>query len=96
MDHMTLKKHLLRQILHHPDGISHDQLVEETAAAAGVPSEEHRTNILEWIDFLVTTGHVRRHGESITAEDAARLEFQNHIEDMMDNHNVTLRKWLLR
>ena len=97
MDHASLKKHLLSQILRHPDGIAQDQLVEKTTVAAGVSRDEHRGNILDWIDFLVTTGHVRRHGDSITAEQAARLEFQNHLDNVLNNPtmNPRLNEWLL-
>lgn len=98
VDHTTLKKHLLRQILHHPDGISPNDLVEKTATAAGVPSDEHRDNILDWLNFLLSTGHVRRHGESITAEEVARLQFQTHVGDMMVNGTMwdpRLSEWLL-
>lgn len=94
---MTLKKHLLRQIIHHPNGISQDQLVEQTALAGDVPSHEHRGNILDWIDFLVTTGHIRRHGENITPEQVATLMFQDHLNDVMINGTVNSRfsDWLL-
>ena len=97
MDHPTLKKHLLSQILHHPDGISQDQLVAKTAEAAGVSSEEHRDKILEWVHFLVTTGHIRHHEKTITAEQASRLEFQGRLEDLMDHptRDPRLSEWLL-
>lgn len=74
LEEHTLKHHFLTQLLHHHQGVSQEDLVQKTSDSAGMHPDEHRGNILDWINFLVTTGHLKRRGDTITPADIARLE----------------------
>lgn len=81
MDDIELKHHFIQQILDHDAGIDQETLIQKTAQSAQVESHKHRESILDWINFLVSTGHLKRDGESITAEEASRLEFIHMVKE---------------
>lgn len=78
MDQQAMKHHFLRQLLNH-QGIDQEALVQKTSQSAGVSPDDHRENILDWINFLISTGHVKRAGETITPGDMNRLRLVHDI-----------------
>lgn len=79
MDHQAVKHHFLRQLLNHHQGIDQEALVQKSSQSAGVSPDDHRENILDWINFLISTGHVKRAGETITPDDMNRLRVVHDV-----------------
>lgn len=74
MDAQTLKHHFLKQLIHHHQGADAETLVQKTADSAGVHPDACRENVLDWINYLTVTGHLKHKGDTITAADVNHLE----------------------
>lgn len=81
MDNQTLKHHLLKQLIHHHQGVDPETLVQKTAHSAGVHPDEHRSNILDWINWLTVTGHLKRQGDTLTPADLSRLRSMHDVTE---------------
>ncbi len=74
MDNQTLKHHLLKQLIHHHEGADSETLVQKTADSAGVHPNDHRDNIIDWLNWLTVTGHLKRKGDTLSPSDLSRLQ----------------------
>ena len=81
MDNQTLKHHLLKQLIHHHHGADPETLIQSTADSAGVHPADHRDNILDWLNWLTVTGHLKRDGDTLTPADLSRLQA---LHDMVE------------
>ena len=74
MDNQTLKHHLLKQLIHHHQGTDPETLVQTTADSAGVHAQDHRDNIIDWLNWLTVTGHLKHKGDALAPADLSRLQ----------------------
>jgi hypothetical protein len=81
MDNQTLKHHLLKQLIHHHEGADVETLVQKTAESAGVQPDAHRDNIIDWLNWLTVTGHIKHKGDTLAPSDLSRLQA---IHDMTE------------
>lgn len=85
MDEKTLKNHFLQQLIHHHQGTDAETLVQKTADSAGVHPDACRENILDWINYLTATGHLKHQGETISAAEVSHLQaVHEHLEMRRD------------
>lgn len=85
MDEQNLKHHLLKQLIHHHQGADAETLVQKTADSAGVHPDACRENVLDWINYLTATGHLKHKGDTITAADVSHLQaVHEHLEMRRD------------
>lgn len=82
MDNQTLKRHLLKQLIHHNQGATVDTLVQTTVDSAGVHPDDHRDNIIDWLNWLTVTGHIKRKGDTLTPADLSRLQAVHDMGEM--------------
>lgn len=85
MDEHILKHHFLKQLIHHQQGADHETLVQKTAESAGVDPDTCRGNILDWINDLTVTGHLKHKGDVITAADVRHLQAIHNAIELEDN-----------
>ncbi len=74
MDEQNLKHHFLKQLIHHHQGADAETLVQKTADSAGVHPDTCRENVLDWINYLTATGHLKHQGETISAAEVSHLQ----------------------
>ena len=85
MDEHLLKYHFVKQLLVYQQGADPETLVDRTAKSAGVHPDAHRDNILDWINYLTATGHLRRKGDVITPDDVSHLEAIHRMMEIRRN-----------
>lgn len=74
-----LQHHFLSHLIHHRG--TPDELIDKVVASAGSEAEHHRHTMLGWVDNLLKAGHITNHGNTITAGEASRLEYQNMVRE---------------
>lgn len=89
MDNQSLKHHLLKQLIHHHQGADQETLVQKTADSAGVHPDDHRDNIIDWLNWLTVTGHVKRKGDTLTPADVSRLQALHDIREVHRDGTAT-------
>lgn len=88
MDNKTLKRHLIKQLIHHHEGTDTETLVKKTAESAGVDAAMHRTNIIDWLNWLTVTGHVKHDGDTLSPTDVRKMRAFHDLTEIERDESV--------